>query len=273
MDEKLLEEEMDFLQPYLLKWHREYIAMMLSSSYKTLKYEIKDEILAPSNDMLCQSYLNSISEAFRELVRTYFYSEAAYIIESDLKVKDKIGRSNYWKYEVKNYYFRTVIPRIISLLDYVAVMINELSQCKIEKDDKKVYFHSFRSKLKKRKEKAGWLTLDVIEELDDILLCVDKDIRQEDMKILKHFRDTTTHRYFVGIDELTVPFQRRKLSKQDEDRLGTHYNQVYGMSGRPEYTFDELKNTALKLIKNLDDMLSKLMQMDMMRNSVQKRDE
>lgn len=268
MDENLLDEDLEEMRPYLMKWHREYFIMFLTSSYETLNYEVTMQGLAPVKDMLCQDYLYSISEAFRELVKTYYYAQAAYKIEKELKEKGEIGWSNYWKFEMKNYHFRTVIPRIISLLDYVAVMINELSQCEIIKIEKNVYFNSFKSLLRKHNQKAGWLSFEEIKELNRILESAYKDIRPEERKILRNYRNTSTHRYFVGIDELSVPFQRRKLTKKDQKRLNTQQNYSYGMRGKPEYSYDKLNSTAEKMLNNLDVMLSQLIKMDMMQSAV-----
>ncbi|GEN85219.1 hypothetical protein SLU01_35310 [Sporosarcina luteola] len=273
MDDPLLDEHMEKMKPYLMKWHREHSVMLLTSPYITLHYEVVMEGFAPPKDMLCQSYLYSITEAFRELVRTHYYAQAAYQIEIELREKGDVGWSNYWKFEVKNYYFRMVIPRIISLLDYVAVMINELSGCELVKDEWKVYFNPLKSLLRKQKQEVGWLSLKEIEELNLILSPIYKDISREDRKILNRYRNTATHRYFVGIDELTVSFQRRKLSEIDQRMLNTQQTHSYGMRGRPEYTFDELNTTAEKLLSNLDGVLSKLMQMHMMKRSVKQMEE
>ena len=273
MDEKLLDEDLEKMQPYLMKWHREYSVMLLTSPYETLKYEVTMEGFASVKDMLCQSYLYSISEAFRELVKTYYYAQAAYTVEKELRKKGDTNWSNHWKYEVKNYHFRTVIPRIISLLDYVAVMVNELSRCELVKEEGKVYFNPFKALLRKRKQKAGWLSFEEIKELNRILSHAYKGIQQEDRKILRHYRNTATHRYFVGIDELSVPFQRRKLSKQEQQMFDAQQKYSYGMRGKPEYSYDELNGTAEKLLNNLDVMLSLLIGMDMMQSAVKRIEE
>lgn len=273
MDERLLDEHLEQMQPYLMKWHREYSIMLLTSPYETLKYEVTMEGFAPVKDMLCQSYLYSISEAFRELVKTYYYAQAAYEIEKELREKGETGWSNHWKFEVKNYHFRTVIPRIISLLDYVAVMINELSRRELNSNVRGVYFKSLKPTLASRKEKAGWLSYEEIGELYEILSVVYNDINQEEKVILKEYRDIATHRYFVGIDELSVPFQRRKLSEQEQQMLDTKQEYSYGMRGKPEYSYAELNGTAEKLLNNLDDMLSQLMEMEMMQCAVKRIEE
>ncbi|PID14412.1 hypothetical protein CSV63_12865 [Sporosarcina sp. P34] len=268
MDEKLLDKHMEEMRPYLLKWHREHSVMMLTSPFKTLQYKVGMEGFAKPKDLLCQSYLYSISEAFRELVRTYYYAQAAHQIEVELREKNDILWSNYWKYEMKNYYFRTVIPRIISLLDYVAVMINELSCCEVVKEEGKVYFDPFKSCLKKQKKRAGWLSFKEINELNLILSPIYKDISQSDRNVLRHYRNTSTHRYFVGIDELTVALQKRMLSVKERQKFNIQQTHSYGLSGLPEYSFSELVIIAEKLLNNLDSMLSQLLQMDMIRKSV-----
>lgn len=273
MDEKLLDEDLEKMQPYLMKWHREYSVMLLTSPYETLKYEVTMEGFASVKDMLCQSYLYSISEAFRELVKTYYYAQAAYKIEKELREKGETGWSNHWKYEVKNYYFRTVIPRIISLLDYVAVMINELSRRELISNLRGVYFKSLKSDLASQEEKAGWLSYEEIGELDEILSAAYHDISKEEKVILKDYRDIATHRYFVGIDELTVPFQRKELSKQEQEFLQMQQKYSYRMRGKPEYSYDELNDTAEKLLNNLDVMLSRLIGMDMMQSAVKRIEE
>lgn len=273
MDGKLLDQHLEKMQPYLLKWHREHSVMTLTSSFKTLQYEVTMEGFAPIKDMLCQSHLYSIIEAFRELVKTHYYSQSAYATEKKLREEGEIEWSYYWKYEVKNYYFRNVLPRIVSLLDYVAVMINELSRRELIEEEGKVYFNSFKSILRKRRQKAGWLSYEEIKELNRIISLAYKGIHREEKDILKLYRNTATHRYFVGIDELTVPFQRRKLSKQEQERLQTQQKYSYGFRGKPEYSFDELNRTAVKLLNNLDDMLSRLMEMDMMQHLVKRIEE
>lgn len=270
MDEKLLNEDLEKMQPYLLKWVREYSVMMLTSPFKTLEYEVSMDGFAPVKDMLSQSHLYSILEGFRELVKTHYYSEAAYKIEKELREEGEIEWSNYWKYEVKNYYFRSIIPRIVSLFDYVAMMINELSQRELISNVRSVYFNTLASSLANCKEKSGWLTYEEIKELDTILSYAYLEITQEEKDILKLFRDTSTHRYFVGIDELTVQFQRKELSKQEREILQTQQKYSYGFRGKPEYSFDELNFTAEKLLNNIDEILSRLMEMDMMQNSVQR---
>ncbi len=268
VDEKLLNEDLEKMQPFLLKWFREYNVMMLNSPFKTLEYEVSMDGFAPVKDMLSQSHLYSIFEAFRELVKTHYYSQAAYTIEKELIEEGEIEWSNYWKYEVKNYYFRSIIPRIVSLLDYVAIMINELSQRELISNVRGVYFKTLTSSLTARKAKAGWLSYEEIKELDMILSHAYLQVTQEEKDILTLFRHTSTHRYFVGIDELTVPFQRRELSKHERKFLQSQYS--YGFRGKPEYSFDELNGTVEKLLNNIDDMLSRLMEMDMMQNSVQR---
>lgn len=273
MDEKLLDKHMEKLKPYLMKWHREHSVMLLTSPYRTLHYEVEMSGFAHIKVMLCQSYSYSIIEAFRELVRSHYYAQSAYKIESELREKGDTGWSNYWKFEVKNYYFRTIIPRIISLLDYVAVMINELSGCELVKEEEKVYFNPFRSLIRKHKQKAGWLSLEEIKELNTIFSPIYKDISQGDRKIIRSYRNTTTHRYFVGIDELSVPFQKRELSAQERQMFETTQKYSYSMRAKPEYSYEELNSTAEKLLGNLDAMLSRLLQMDMMKGSVKKREE
>lgn len=270
MDEKLLNEDLEKMQPYLLKWFREYSVMLLNSPLKTLKYEVSMDGFAPVKDMLSQSHLYSIFEAFRELVKTHYYSQAACTIEKELREEGEIEWSNYWKYEVKNYYFRSIIPRIVSLLDYVAMMINELSQRELNSNVGSVYFNTLKSSLTARKEKAGWLSYEEIKEIDMILSHAYLEITQEEKAILRLFRNTSTHRYFVGIDELTVPFQRRELSKQERELLQTQRKYSYGLRGKPEYSFDELNGTVEKLLDNIDDMLTRLVEMDMMQNLVQR---
>lgn len=274
MDEKLLDEHLEKMQPYLLEWFRKYNVMILTSPFKTLEYEVVIDGFAPGTpvkDMLCQSHLYSISEAFKELVKTYYYSLAAYTIEKELREEGEIEWSNYWKYEVKNYYFRNIIPRIISLLDYVAMMINELSQRKLIPNVKGVYFNDhFMSILATRKEKAGWLTYEDIKELNKILSHVYRDIDEEEKDILKHYRNTTTHRYFIGIDELTVPIQRREITKQEQELYQIRNNYSYRVTGKPEYTFEELRGTVEKQMNNLDFMLTQLVEMDFLQNAVKR---
>jgi hypothetical protein len=159
----------------------------------TIQYEVELEGFARVKDMLCQSYIYSISEAFRELVKTYYYAQAAYKIETELRENGENGWSNYWKFEVKNYHFRTVIPRIISLLDYVAVMINELSKRELISNVKGVYFKKLRSVLIHHEKKAGWLS------------------SEEEKDILKDYRDIATHRYLVGGRRVDCSLSKTKV--------------------------------------------------------------
>lgn len=58
-----------------------------------------------------------------------------------------------------------------------------------------------------------------------------------------------------------------------EQILNTKSTHSYKMRGRPEYTFDKLDVIAKKLLSNLDEMLSGIMQMDMMKKSVKRTEE
>ena len=131
MDYSLLDEHLEKMQPYFKKWIREYNIMLLDSSLESSKYEVSIDATFNPKDAICQQYMYSIDNAFRELVRTYCYSTSAHLIEKELRDKEEIPWSNYWKYEIKNYYFRSIIPRYLSILDYIAVMINEISNQKL----------------------------------------------------------------------------------------------------------------------------------------------
>lgn len=143
-----------------------------------------------------------------------------------------------------------------------------MSQRKLISNIKRVYFNAqFKSILASRKEKAGWLTYEDIKELDKILSLAYTDIGEEEKNILELYRNTTTHRYFVGIDELTVPIQIREITKQEQGLYQIRANYSYMVTGKREYTFDKLKGTIEKLMNNLDIMLYQLMEMDFIKMS------
>lgn len=256
MDYSLLDKHLEEMQPYLIKWFREYNLMLLNSDLKTNKYEILIDVGLHVKNMLCQWHMYSI-----------------YLIEKELRSKGEIGWSNYWKYEVKNYYFRSVIPRFFSILDYIAVMTSELSGQKLAKNIRQVYFEKIKSFLLKDggKDNIGWLTKQDIKEVNKILKYVYADITDEEKEILRPFRDKLTHRYLVGIDELTVPIHRRKLTGEEIKLFGAKDDYAYSVKGKPEFEFNELAIIIEKLIDNLDLVVSKLMELDIMKDVVKVR--
>lgn len=273
MDYSLLDEHLEAMQPYLIKWFREYNIMLLNSGLKTNKYEVLIDVGLHVKNILCQGHMYSIYNAFQELIRTYYYSMSAYLIEKELRSKGEIGWSNYWKYEVKNYYFRSVIPRFFSILDYIAVMINELSGQKLVKNIRQVYFEKIKSLLLKDggKDNIGWLTKQDIKEINKILKYVYADITDEEKEILRPFRDKSTHRYLVGIDELTVPIRRKKLTGKEIKLFRAKDDYAYSVKGKPEFGFNELAIIIEKIIDNLDLVVSKLMELDIMKDVVKVR--
>src|SRR5699024_5051188 len=125
-----------------------------------------------------------------------------------------------------------------------------------------------KSTLNTYKEQAGWLSYEEIKDLYEILSCAYKDIYPEEHEVLKTYRNTATHRYFVGIDELTVPIKRRKRTKQEQQVLQSHDKYSYRVTGRPEYSFEELNEIINKLLNNFDLMLSQLIEMDLMQDAI-----
>lgn len=268
MDYSLLDEHLEKMEPYFKKWIREYNIMLLNSSLESAKYVVSIDATFNPKDALCQQYMYSIYNAFRELVRTYCYSTSAYLIEKELRGKEEIAWSNYWKFEIKNYYFRSIIPRYFSILDYIAVMINEISNQKLISNIKRVDFQSINEKLLtvQDKETIGWLTGKDIREINKILEYVYVDITDEEQEILKPYRNKATHRYLVGIDEMTVSTYRRKLPEKEKELYGVKGDYSYNFKGKPEFKFSKLNTIVEKLIKNLDLVISKLLELDIMKN-------
>ena len=187
MDYSLLDEHLEKMEPYFKKWIREYRIMMLNSSLESAKYEVSIDATFNPKDAICQQYMYSIYNAFRELVKTYYISISAYSIEKELRDKEERNKeethwSNYWKFEIKNYHFRSLIPRYFSILDYIAVMINEISNQKLISNIGKVDFRRMKAKLLtvKDKEKIGWLTGQDIRQISEILEYVYTDITNEE---------------------------------------------------------------------------------------------
>lgn len=268
MDYSLLDEHLEKMQPYFKKWIREYNIMLLDSSLESSKYEVSIDATFNPKDAICQQYMYSIDNAFRELVRTYCYSTSAHLIEKELRDKEEIPWSNYWKYEIKNYYFRSIIPRYLSILDYIAVMINEISNQKLISNIRNVDFRRMKEKLLKvqDKEKIGWLTGQNIREINEIFEYVYVDITDEEQEVLRPYRDKVTHRYLVGIDEMTVSTHRRKLPEKEKELYGVKGDYSYSFKGKPEFEFAKLNAIVEKLINNLDLVISKLLELDIMKN-------
>lgn len=266
MDYSLLDEHLEKMQPYFKKWIREYNIMLLDSSLESSKYEVSIDATFNPKDAICQQYMYSVDNAFRELVRTYYYSTSAYLIEKELRDKEEIGWSNYWKYEIKNYYFRSIIPRYFSILDYIAVMINEISNQKLIPNIRRVTFQSMKEKLStvEDKESVGWLTEQDIREINKIFEYVYVDITGEEQEILRPYRNKEMHRYLVGIDEMTVSTHRRKLPEEEKKLYEVEGDYAYSFKGKPEFKFSKLNTIVEKLINNLDLVISKLLELDIM---------
>ena len=266
MDYNLLDKHLEEMQPYFKKWFREYNIMLLTPSLESAKYEVLIDATFNPKDAICQQYMYSIYNAFHELIKTYCYSASAYLIEKELKEQGEIGWSNYWKYEIKNYYFRSIIPRYFSILDYITVMINEISKQSLISNIKNVNFQNMKEKLLtvEDEDKAGWLTGKDIKEINEILEYVYVDITDEEKEILRPYRNKETHRYLVGIDEMTVSIHRRKLPEEEKKLFEAKGDYVYSFKGKPEFEFAKLNTIIGKLINNLDLVVSKLLKLDIM---------
>lgn len=268
MDYSLLDEHLEKMEPYFKKWIREYNIMLLDSSLEGAKYEVSIDATFNPKDAICQQYMYSIYNAFRELVRTYCYSTSAYSIEKELRDKEEIAWSNYWKYEIKNYYFRSIIPRYFSILDYIAVMINEISKQKLIPNIRIVDFKKMMDKLVSLKdmESVGWLTEKDIKEIKEIFNDIQSSITSEERKILRDYRNKETHRYLIGIDEITVSTHKRRLTKKEKELYKLKGDYAYSFKGKPEIEFSKLNTIVEKLINNLDLVISKLLELDIMKN-------
>ncbi|SQB34163.1 hypothetical protein [Clostridium cochlearium] len=268
MDYSLLDEHLEKMEPYFKKWIREYNIMLLDSSLESAKYEVSIDATFNPKDAICQQYMYSIYNAFRELVRTYCYSTSAYSIEKELRDKEEIAWSNYWKYEIKNYYFRSIIPRYFSILDYIAVMINEISKQKLIPNIRIVDFKKMMDKLVSLKdmESVGWLTEKDIKEIKEIFNDIQSSITSEERKILRDYRNKETHRYLIGIDEITVSTHKRRLTKKEKELYKLKGDYAYSFKGKPEIEFSKLNTIVEKLINNLDLVISKLLELDIMKN-------
>lgn len=271
MGYNLLYKHLEEMQPYVIKWFEKYHIMLFESDFEIHKYEVLIDgyKLNPKN-MLCAGHIYSIYNAFQELIKSYYYSISAYLIEKELKNKGNIGWSNYWKYEVKNYYFRSLIPRFFSILDYIAVMINELCMQQLIKNEGQVYFTKLKKRLIKNEDKGniGWLTNKDIKEINEILDYVYVDLDSEEKKILRSYRNKATHRYLVGIDELTVCIHREKLTEEEIKLLGAKGGYKYSVHGKPKCKFDKMIIVIEKLINNLDLVVSRLMKLKIMEDVV-----
>ena len=266
MDYSLLDKHLEEMQPYLRKWFREYNIMLLNSSLESAKYEVSVDATFNPKDAICQQYMYSIYNAFHELIKTYCYSMSAYSIEKELRDKGEVSWSNYWKYEIKNYYFRSIIPRYFSILDYIAVMINEISKQSLITSIRNVNFQSIKEKLLtvEDEDKVGWLTGKDIKKINEILEYVYVNITDEEKEILRPYRNKEMHRYLVGIDEITVSTHRRKLPKEEKKLFDAKGDYVYSFKGKPEFRFTKLNTIVEKLIINLDVVICRLLKLDIM---------
>lgn len=268
MDYSLLDKHLQKMEPYFKKWIREYNIMLLDSDLKNIKNQVSIDATLYPKDAICQQHMYSINNAFYELVRTYYYSMSAYSIEKELKNKEEIVWSNYWKYEIKNYYFRSIIPRYFSILDYIAVMINEISKQKLISNIRRVDFKRMMDKLVNFKgtESVGWLTEKDMKEIIEILNDIKSSITSEERKVLRDYRNKETHRYLIGIDEMTVSTYKRALTKEEKKLYETKDDYVYTFEGKPKVKFSQLKPIIEKLIYNLDSSIDKLLQLEIMNN-------
>lgn len=279
MDYEILDEHLKMMDPYFMKWLREYNILLFESDFKTNKYEVLiDGFGMNPKDLICQGYIISIESAFREMIKSYHYSLSASLIEKQLLGEGKEGWSNYWKYEIKNYYFRNIIPQFFCILDYMAVMINELSNQQLITKIHLVDFARMKDKLLNLVNgtpidiEIGWLTPNDIKQVNKILGKAFLNISAGEEKVLRPYRNTITHRYLVGIDELTVNTYRKKLTDIDKKMLGVKEGFKYSIGFTPEYNFIELVTIIEKLINNVDLMIIELMELDIMREVIKLRE-
>ncbi|MBY6876252.1 hypothetical protein [Clostridium botulinum] len=269
MDYKLLDEHLEFIQPYLIKWFREYNILMLEADYKIYKYEVLDGFINNPRTLICQGYINSIKNAFKEMIKSYYYSVSANLIEKEL-LKEGQEWSGCWKYEIKNYYCRNLIPQFFSILDYIAVMINELSKQQLITKIYLVNFKKIKHELSKyiKNDYVGWLTNNDIRKINTLIQCAYLNITDEEKEVLKPYRNKAIHRYLIGIDEILVNTHRKELTNKDKKMFQVNQGHKYSVKFKPEYNFNQLIIIIEKLINNLDLMISELMRLDIMKEVI-----
>lgn len=84
--------------------------------------------------------------------------------------------------------------------------------------------------------------------------------------MLRGYRNKETHRYLLGIDELTVFTHKRRLSKKEKKLYRAKGDYTYTFEGKPKLKFSRLILIIKKIIYSLDLAIFKLLELDIMNN-------
>jgi len=241
-------------------------------SNKTVDFSMRDK--------LAEEYIRTILYAYDELIYMYAYSLAADEISKKLEKAGEDGLSAYWEFIIRNSHFRDFIPKFYSFLDYLAFMINELSEARLIPKNKKeprrlVCFSEVEKALEKNRNITtyiGWLSHNDRESILDIFKKPFKNINEAGKKILKRYRDIITHRYLPVIDEMTISSEIPS-SKVRTSEYGKLYSikadeKTYDYYGGPEFKFLTLSKISKILLVNLTEILNNLASLEVIESVI-----
>jgi len=235
-------------------------------------------------DKLSREYIHSIIDAYYELLYMYSYSIASNIISVKFEEKGESNFSLFWKYEVRNFYFRNFIPRFWSLLDYISFFIYQLSSGELvpkikDEEPRRISFKEFEKNLSKilqvnSENYIGWLSIHDRKIIKNIFEKPFNKITQTGKNILKRYRDIITHRYLPGIDEMTISSEKlgTKTRASEQRKLYSIGNdkRIYDYYGYPEFRFSILIKIAKILLVNITDLLNDLGELQALSSIIKK---
>ncbi len=240
--------------------------------------KIYDKIENFRRDKLTYEYMLSTYHAYDELIYMYTYSIAAEKISVELENDGDEGFSGFWKFNIRNFYFRNFIPRFWSILDYLTFMAYQLSEGELipktlDKEPKYISFVDFEKNFEERlkidsKNNTGFLTLNDRKIILNSFKKPFKNITPHGKEMLKRYRDIIIHRYLPGIDEMTINSERAGSKTRSSD-----YGKLYSISngikkhdyyGIPEFKYSTLIEIAKILLVNLTNILNDFAHLEIM---------
>jgi len=241
-------------------------------SNKTVGFSMRDRLAA--------EYMRTVLYAYDELIYMYAYSLAADEISKKLKKDGDEGLSAHWEFIIRNYHFRNFIPKFYTYLDYLAFMINELSESKLipvsvaKEPRRNVDFSRVQEAINKNNNAnyIGWLSHNDRKVILISFKKPFKKINQYGIELLKRYRDIIIHRYLPGIDEMTISSEITG-SKVRTSEYGKLYsidngNKKYDYYGGPEFKFSTLSKIFKILLVNLTEILNDLASLEVMQSVI-----
>ena len=229
-------------------------------------------------DKLSEEYMRTLYYSYDELIYMYACSLAADKISIELERDGDEGLSGFWKFYIRNFYFRNFIPRFWSILDYLSFMVYQLSAGElipeiINKEPRQVSYidfeKNFNEKLKIDFENdIGWLSSNDRKFILSSFKKPFKNITPYGKELIKRYRDIITHRYLPGIDEMTISSEIVG-SKTRTSEYGKLYSigydkKKYDYYGVPEFKFSTLIKIAKILLVNLTEILNDFASLEVM---------